>query len=76
MFEGADRGATFGTLWATDARYLNDSEEVIYGTKIMVEELERQADASGQSPTVALSTRSGPTLSARVGPSRPLLVRV
>ncbi|WP_319617807.1 DUF2971 domain-containing protein [Rhodococcus opacus] len=52
MFEGADRGATFGTLWATDARYLNDSEEVIYGTKIMVEELERQADASGQSPTV------------------------
>lgn len=51
-FKNADRGATFGTLWATDARYLNDSKELTFGRKNMIEELDKQAEAPGQSSTV------------------------
>lgn len=56
-FKGAPTGMTFGTLWATDANYLNDSEEVTYGSKILAEELENEADAPGQTPVVSTKLR-------------------
>ncbi|NMM91245.1 hypothetical protein B2J88_44255 [Rhodococcus sp. SRB_17] len=56
-FKGAPKGMTFGTLWATDANYLNDSEEVTYGSEILAEELEKQADAPEQTPSVATKLR-------------------
>lgn len=39
-------GATFGTLWATDARYLNDSKELTYGVEILATKLEERAGAT------------------------------
>ncbi|KLL97295.1 hypothetical protein NJ76_13535 [Rhodococcus sp. IITR03] len=43
---GFERGATFGTLWATDARYLNDAHELTYGAAALAEKLERHAEES------------------------------
>lgn len=56
-FTGAPRGMTFGTLWATDANYLNDSEEVTYGSEILAEELEKQAEIPRQTLAVATKLR-------------------
>lgn len=57
-FPGTDKGvfatetgATFGTLWATDARYLNDAQELTYGAEILAVRLEAAARAS-TTPTV------------------------
>lgn len=44
-FKGSPDGMTFGTLWATDANYLNDSEEVTFGSAILADEFEKQARA-------------------------------
>lgn len=41
-----EKGATFGTLWATDARYLNDAQELTYGRPGFADTLEKAAAAS------------------------------
>lgn len=41
-----EKGATFGTLWATDARYLNDAQELSYGRPGFADALEKAAATS------------------------------
>ncbi|BBE47429.1 MULTISPECIES: DUF2971 domain-containing protein [Rhodococcus] len=43
----------FGVMWATDARYLNDSEEIEFGIPILAESLDAQADTADRTPAVA-----------------------
>lgn len=51
-FKGTLKGTTHGTLWATDARYLNDSEEVTYGSNSLVKALRRTAEVPHYSSAV------------------------
>lgn len=52
-FDGAPRHARYGTLWATDARYLNDTKELRFGTKLLASELKEQARDPARTPAVA-----------------------
>ena len=52
-FDGAPRHARYGTLWATDARYLNETKELRFGTKLLASELEEQARNTARTPAVA-----------------------
>lgn len=52
-FPGTDQGvfatekdATFGTLWATDARYLNDAAELTFGAEMLAQKLENRAEST------------------------------
>ena len=47
-----EKGATFGTLWATDARYLNDAQELTFGAAVLTEKL-KDAAQSAAIPVVA-----------------------
>lgn len=52
-FNGAPRHARYGTLWATDARYLNDTKELRFGTKLLASQLEERALDMARRPAVA-----------------------
>lgn len=60
-----EKGATFGTLWATDARYLNDSQELTFGAEILAQKLATEADSATNETVrdrlqkLAADTRSG-----------------
>ncbi|MGU3294352.1 DUF2971 domain-containing protein [Williamsia sp. M5A3_1d] len=41
-----ETGATFGTLWATDARYLNDAAELTFGAEMLAQKLENRAEST------------------------------
>lgn len=85
-FPGTDTGvfateknATFGTLWATDARYLNDAQELTYGRPGFADTLEKAAASSTTIVTdrlreLAEDVRNGRfeyTVGSKVEKSRP-----
>ena len=58
QFFKVDEDATFGTLWATDARYLNDSHEIVFGASILADKLDEQASVQGRTPLAAERLRA------------------
>lgn len=60
-----EKGATFGTLWATDARYLNDAQELTFGAEMLAAKLDTLAETAPSGlvhdrlRSLAIDTRNG-----------------
>lgn len=65
-----------GNLWATDAAYLNDSQEIFFSQNLMIKELERslkeleQTEATGPVETILSPMLDAALYYMKIGPTR------